>query len=409
MKTLQQYILEYNTPDVVNLHKGKITLHFDNDGAFPFVINVETKVIVFGGEKSIHGDMFSFMSRDDFASLDLPDHTDMWNIRYCDDYGYQAKKGKRSHDSYNKWKTTMMKMYPYLYLENGNPKYMTGRIWDVPQVIGANDIKQYPEYKAIAVAWWGEIDGADYVDLTKYVIQEAEAEELIGSIVPVKDCTLFGVDNNGGVINLNKVRKVAKQTAASKEQQQLAQAIHLANQKEKDEFYKEFRKHRDEKNQTELYNHTKSKTEAEYRSIKYQESLEHETINEYLINSHITVNKIDDIKHCFVFDDNKINESNYEQYIKILCRTKTIRKSCYILKKDLYSFEAEDVIKALIDVYKNENDCVIHICYPMKNTNCGFYTACLLTPKTGAIENIDDKEFDDIEAAREVQNFFNEQ
>ena len=34
-----------------------------------------------------------------------------------------------------------------------------------------------------------------------------------------------------------------------------------------------FKKTRDEKNQK-IYNHTKSKTEAEYRALKYQESLE---------------------------------------------------------------------------------------------------------------------------------------
>ena len=49
----------------------------------------------------------------------------------------------------------------------------------------------------------------------------------------------------------------------------IQQAIHLATQKEKNNFFKEFKKHRDEANQK-IYNTTKSKTEAEYRSIRYQ-------------------------------------------------------------------------------------------------------------------------------------------
>ena len=43
--------------------------------------------------------------------------------------------------------------------------------------------------------------------------------------------------------------------------------------KEKKEFFANFKKTRDERNQK-IYNHTKSKTEAEYRALKYQESLE---------------------------------------------------------------------------------------------------------------------------------------
>ena len=44
-------------------------------------------------------------------------------------------------------------------------------------------------------------------------------------------------------------------------------------QEEKKKFFADFKKSRDERNQK-IYNHTKSKTEAEYRSLKYQESLE---------------------------------------------------------------------------------------------------------------------------------------
>jgi hypothetical protein len=67
--------------------------------------------------------------------------------------------------------------------------------------------------------------------------------------------------------------KVDKRSEESKILYRTAKAIHNASQEEKKKFFADFKKSRDERNQK-IYNHTKSKTEAEYRALKYQESLE---------------------------------------------------------------------------------------------------------------------------------------
>ena len=68
-------------------------------------------------------------------------------------------------------------------------------------------------------------------------------------------------------------KAINKRSKESEKLLSVANAIHLATQKEKNEFFANFKKTRDERNQK-IYNHTKSKTEAEYRALKYQESLE---------------------------------------------------------------------------------------------------------------------------------------
>ena len=115
------------------------------------------------------------------------------------------------------------------------------------------------------ITWWDELTSSEFdkynKELVKFVKQNVKYD--------IND--VYYMMNNGRLVKYdeNKKSKDIKSSNKRKKFIQIQQAIHLANQKAKDKFFKDFKRYRDENNQKKYYNHTKSKTEAEWRSIRY--------------------------------------------------------------------------------------------------------------------------------------------
>ncbi len=137
-----------------------------------------------------------------------------------------------------------------------------GRIW----VINDTDIN------TVLICWWEDLNDQNFYELNKELILKYNKKfntNITKALV---------VNNNDEFVNFDinnkNIEHIKPRSSDNKKLKEMHKIIHLASQKDKEEYFKQFKKIRDENNQTKYYNHTKSKTEAEWRSIKYQESLE---------------------------------------------------------------------------------------------------------------------------------------
>lgn len=266
MKSLKDYIKEgYNSPDnikfVKNTETGVVirTFGWDDYSARPFMYAIKQNKTIFGKITSTHADMFYTLKEkhpDVFKTLKLDTTKGAIDIRYDpDEYDYDDTV------TYDKWVSKHKEVAEAIH---------SGRLWDV----NLRDEYEGCEH-ALFIAWWDELTAKEFVDYNTTVIETYFRRDL--NYYDKSTYVFYCVDNNGHVFDFDlKAEKNIEIDKRSKESKQLlsaAKAIHLATQEEKKKFYANFKKMRDEKNQK-IYNHTKSKTEAEYRSLKYQESLE---------------------------------------------------------------------------------------------------------------------------------------
>ena len=253
MKSLKNYVIEqwHNSPDSieVKIKKGKKQVFdFEDEGARPFIYAIKKNKCIFGDTQETHSDLIDYLQ--------------CYKRKLCKEIGidklnsidFRYEKTDDYYHNYEEW-------------ANENPQALnirTGRIWDIT-------IDNKP---ALFIAWWDELSDKEFLDYNKNVIDNYFDNEF--NLSSDKNTyTFYCVDNNGKIFewSTDKKIKVNKRSKESEKLLSVANAIHLATQKEKKEFFANFKKTRDERNQK-IYNHTKSKTEAEYRALKYQESLE---------------------------------------------------------------------------------------------------------------------------------------
>ena len=253
MKSLKNYVIEkwHNSPDSieVKIKKGKTQVFdFEDEGARPFIYVLKKSVVLFGITKETHSELLD----------DLHDS----KPRLCKQLSIdKIGTGDFRYDPHDSWYDN------YEEWANENPQALnirTGRIWDIT-------IDNKP---ALFIAWWDELSDKEFLDYNKNVIDNY-FDNKFNLSSDKNTYTFYCVDNNGKIFewSTDKKIKVNKRSKESEKLLSVANAIHLATQKEKNEFFANFKKTRDERNQK-IYNHTKSKTEAEYRALKYQESLE---------------------------------------------------------------------------------------------------------------------------------------
>jgi len=256
MKSLKQHIKEAywdnNSPDEIKFKNknGEITsLDWCSKNAYAFIYSTKLNKFLISDKGDNHCSILYTKYNDnelkEFDDLyDVANNKDgIYSLRFVDDFFGDI--------NYDDWKNQNKDI---------NNRFKLGRYWLYEGVL--------------YMTWWDSLTPSEFdkynKELLKFVTKEVENN---GDEKEQFDEVYYMV-NDGRFIKYdpNKKSEDIKSSDERKKIIQLQQAIHLANQKEKKEFFKEFKRRRNA-NKQKIYNHTKSKTEAEWRSIRYQDSL----------------------------------------------------------------------------------------------------------------------------------------
>lgn len=252
MKSLETFIIErssryvysYNSPDNIHLDNdywGE-SLNWGSIYARAFIYSTKLNDFLFSSKGNNH---ISIMYSDDDT---LKDFDNLYDIAYNQNGIYDLRfiSDNDTYNDYKEWK----KLNPYF------KRFKLGRIWSYEGIL--------------YIAWWDELTPTQFIKYNHDLINYINTHE--SELKLDKFDKIYYMSNSGKLIEYDPNKKVVstRSTKNRKEIIKAQQAIHLATQKEKQKFFKEFIKNRDENNQKKHYNHTKSKTEAEWRSIRYQ-------------------------------------------------------------------------------------------------------------------------------------------
>lgn len=228
----------YNSPNDFTF-KGK-SINSGSRYAYAFIYNKRLKKCIFSDARGSHGEMIEKYLWDDpeFAeSFDLQEVESIFDLR-------------------NPYDKNFAKSHPV------TAKYiMTGRVWIYP--------KTKKQEQKLFVAWWDEMTSKEFNENCTHLVKCVNVQ------FNTKFAHFYALDNNGQILQmtLNDDVKIDKR---SSEYDKESNAIWKDHEKTSPEARKhkrdntaEFRKNRDQYNQEKYYNHTKSKTEAEWRANRY--------------------------------------------------------------------------------------------------------------------------------------------
>lgn len=256
MHTLSSYISDVskhrkNTPDGIEYSKNK-KYKFDSKYARAFIYNSNSGKILWSEPTQVHNDILMFISDKDKTKFGLAD-----DVFFIDE----------------------------LYNDKQYKHFKCGRIWVIPNKKSKN--RNYDVY----IAWWNELTQKEFNTFNKSIVDD------YNKLYNTDILSYMVVDNNGKFILVADGDEI-EITAADKKRKNdllILRAIHLASSEEKHQYMKAFLKNRNDRLQRELYNHTKSKTAAEYNNIK--------TIGDSLeINNNIHMKSLLD----FILENQKI-------------------------------------------------------------------------------------------------------
>ena len=244
----------YNSPDGLSIKdkdNKKLSLSYWDDTAHAFIYSINLDSFLISKAGYSHFDFFELMSsQSNKTKSTLKKFDNLYELLYDAD-GYldiDMDLFRRDEDEdYDSWAQNNEKI---------NSRFKLGRFWIHNEIL--------------YISWWDELISIEFDKYNRSLINELKNNiKKFG-----KFDIVYYMQNDGKLILFdNKINKNQKEISSSKERKQILkiqQAIHLADQKEKNNFFKEFKRHRDSNNQQKYYNHTKSKTEAEWRNIKYQ-------------------------------------------------------------------------------------------------------------------------------------------
>jgi hypothetical protein len=253
MKSLKQYFLEYSSPDTVDhvIDEQPVSFDYMSEFAYPFFYNTKTNEIIIGYAGETHG-----------RTLD----------KYVDAHSDWRKKFNIDSPKYDYIITPLDLIFTRFDSDGPlKPSHIIfGRIWDLTNVYEYEEINDETSggVKQFIIAYWNELNDKSFKNVTDTIINKFCKDNNYN----ISDYTVYAVDNNNYVIDYTHNKKFNKRTEKNKRLVNSLQAIHLATQKEKRSFYKEYRRNRNEFFQKTRYNKTKSKTEAEWRNIMYKEN-----------------------------------------------------------------------------------------------------------------------------------------
>lgn len=234
MKSLLDKIYEWSTPDEVeddviikisDTKELKQRIHYDymHNSARAFILNIDNMKIAMGSDKSTY--------HYDIIEQDVDNGCEKMGLKQ-NEWTSRIEKGQDIEDFYEK---------------NPHMKHIRcGRLWDVRD-----------DENLIILGWWEELNTEDYYKYTIAVLNYYG--EKFNNKIDFNKTHIICVNNNGELFVLEvKEKEVVKQelqkrTKASQELYGVTKAIHLANQKDKNEFYKEWKarvnKHKDDEMQ----------------------------------------------------------------------------------------------------------------------------------------------------------------
>lgn len=238
-KGLSRVSNKQSTPDKIVYNKQKI-YKYDDEHAYPFILNLVCNKIIWGENSSTHNDILFNMEDSEKKPYGLDD------VLFVDELSFPE------------------------YVKDNK----CGRIWVIPNSVSKN--RKYDVY----IAWWNELNDKDLLKYSKMVVNSFNTN-FNNSLA-----SYFIVNSTGDfiLIDPDEHKTIVKRDDETRKQDlNILREIHLANQSEKNKYFKSFKQKRNTHNQERLWNTTKSKTAAEYNYIK--------TIGDSLDNNIYMTNK----------------------------------------------------------------------------------------------------------------------
>lgn len=389
MKSLIHFINEYKghaahdgnrsvgDPDMIKhlFAQGWVKLKFNKDNAYPYVYNKKLNKIIIGESGTIHNNIFTTKYLDQLKELGLEKVESIKEIRYCcglDD----------DTNEIDKWYEQNKK-----YVDNT----ICGRIWYNAQ----DDFQTWePQYKdnmeAILdpvndldstkcyVAHWNEVEPNEFKTVTDNIVK------LFAKHINKQIKSYIGIDNNGEPIELIVDKgnvKVDKRSKEFEKEIDYAWQYHTDNtehgRKRKHDLIKGYIKSRDEHFQKTRYNHTNSKTAAEFhnkftkrydtKSGKYVwgekigDSLQMKTITNYItehiLNKHLHKS---DLRNVYAYNRDYSSKPVYIMELKSNLEMKTLANK--------FKGNIKDELLSLYDSYPETFKNIIYIGFKEKNS-----------------------------------------
>ena len=290
MKNIFSYIKEsdkYGDPDHIKHHNKEYS--FDSKYARAYIFNKKERECIWSEPGETHNDIL----------FDLTD-----DIRNKFDLYTSSKKPIR---------------YVEYLAEPENAKInKCGRIWVIP-----NNKSKHRKFD-VYIAWWNELSESEFKDYNKKIINQYN-KDFNNNLE-----SYIAIDNNGKFVLVEPDGKevtIEKRDERRKQDVEILKRIHLATQKEKQDFFKGFKTYRDDSLQKKRYNHTDSKTAAEFhnnftkrydfKSGRYEwgEKIGDSLIDNYTYNKHTNMKNLID----YILENRVVNfgtaNPNYGQCV----------------------------------------------------------------------------------------------
>lgn len=243
--------------------QGWVKLKFNKDNAYPFVYNKKLDKIIFGSANSIHNNIFTSNNADKLKEMGLDGVDNVRQLRYCCGMDDDTEEIDRWYEENKK------------YID----ETICGRIWynaqddfeswdseeqaaQMAELFG--DLKDLDSSKCY-VANWNEVAPNDFKKVLDNIVKHFSKEH------NKKIKSYIAIDNNGEPIELevgNNDVKIDKRSSDHEKEIEHAWQYHTDTsahgRAKKRELTHGWIKSRDEHFQKTRYNHTDSKTAAEF-------------------------------------------------------------------------------------------------------------------------------------------------
>lgn len=289
MKNISNYIVEndkYGDPDHIKHHNKEYD--FDSEYARAFIFNKKEKECLWSEPGETHNNMLFEITDTERNKFNL------------------YTSGKKP-----------IRFVEYLAEPDNAKLNKCGRIWVVP-----NNTSKHRKFD-VYIAWWNELSKDEFKTFNDRIIKQYNEDFK-------KDLESYiAIDNNGKFILVEPNGKevtIEKRDEKRKQDVEILKCIHLATQEEKAEFFKGLKAARAEHFQRTRYNHTDSKTPAEFHHkytkrydsksgrFEWGEKIGDSLIDKYTYNKHNMKNLIDYILENRVVNFGSAN-ANYGQCV----------------------------------------------------------------------------------------------
>ena len=276
MKSIKDYIAEgFSTPDVFYIKNGP-SVNWKMDNAYPFFYNTKTdKIFLSEKGNETHHNMIEQLIKDLGCNklckefdIDL-DEDEIKRIIKNEDF-IDSETEAIEEVMYNNaewivkgrtWIITTHKLAKYIYNEDDDV--------DEARETSEIKIKDSKDPFTLFIALWSEFPENKIKQCCNNIIKELKRN--VNRLLNVSEYYFIDSYGDWEIVKKDKDAEVSAANLHDEEMKKFRaglKAIHLASQREKKEFFKDYNKSRTEHFQREYYNKTKSKTAAEWHHTK---------------------------------------------------------------------------------------------------------------------------------------------